>query len=363
MTVIKADTGPELEPAMPSGCNIRTSAMFIPTLKAITAILMPPAFASTSAAMADGLPIPPLLELITEYTICTSALRGTFSRLTFLSFRSDAPVVATWFGSGKAGCSDGSAQSVLFSDPMALTLHTGGGSKSDIIIFVADDTNKRVCACNVTTGQVSMFAGWRKQIGPPAVHRTALLDVDFFSCRNVCVDPIRNRIFISDERTIRVVETTSTRSGRAPDVGTSSETRIRTLIGGDTGGYEDGIGLNARCHLPAGMVLTADAQTLIFADTNNMVIRSIDLRTEETKTFIGTGQRRNADGAGRAASLQRPRFLAWCKRTATPNEMLYVSCDLAVAKIDMRFRTFRWLPPSTFAFFISSHVCSCGNWP
>ncbi|MBX2799330.1 MAG: hypothetical protein KTR31_16765 [Myxococcales bacterium] len=55
-------------------------------------------------------------------------------------------------------------------------------------------------------------------------------------------------------------------------------------------GYVDGPAADARWHYPADFALDEDAGLLYVADSNNHVIRAIDLATDEVSTAVGTGQ-------------------------------------------------------------------------
>jgi len=64
---------------------------------------------------------------------------------------------------------------------------------------------------------------------------------------------------------------------------------IQTFAGDGTAGYKDGPASEARFSEPAGLALSADGNTLYVADTNNFLIRKVDLATKEVSTLALSG--------------------------------------------------------------------------
>ena len=80
---------------------------------------------------------------------------------------------------------------------------------------------------------------------------------------------------------------------------------VLAVYGSGTRGADDGSALEASFNAPQGMAI--DGDTLYVADTNNHLIRTIDLNTGAVSTLIGTGRQGWIDGGGfRDASLSNP---------------------------------------------------------
>lgn len=110
----------------------------------------------------------------------------------------------------------------------------------------------------------------------------------------VLADPQRDRLFIADSGHNRIVITTKT--GKVLDVaGTGEE------------GATDGTFDQATFNHPQGMAL--DGEVLYVADTENHLVRRLDLQTRTVTTIAGTGQQalgRPRRGAGREVALSSP---------------------------------------------------------
>ncbi len=93
----------------------------------------------------------------------------------------------------------------------------------------------------------------------------------------VLVDPAADRLFIADTGHNRIV---------VADPGTGE---ILDVYGSGRSGYRNGFGLEAQFNAPQGMALSDDGTTLYVADTDNHVVRSVDVATGIVETLVGTG--------------------------------------------------------------------------
>ncbi|HEX6985972.1 MAG TPA: thioredoxin-like domain-containing protein [Planctomycetaceae bacterium] len=110
----------------------------------------------------------------------------------------------------------------------------------------------------------------------------------------VLADAASNRLFISDGNHNRIVVTTL--DGELLDV-----------IGSGRIGRADGPYADAEFDHPQGMAL--DGETLYVADTENHLIRKVDLAAKRVSTLAGTGEQarfRDVGGTLRAANLNSP---------------------------------------------------------
>lgn len=108
------------------------------------------------------------------------------------------------------------------------------------------------------------------------------------------VDAASDRIYISDSNHNRIV--VATLKGELVD-----------LIGSGRIGRNDGGFAEAEFDHPQGMTL--DGQTLYVADTENHLIRKVDLRSKQVETLAGTGKQagfRSTGGVLRQSSLNSP---------------------------------------------------------
>ena len=116
----------------------------------------------------------------------------------------------------------------------------------------------------------------------------------------VLADPRGGRLFIADSNHCRVVVAT------LPDERGRSKL-IRT-VGSGVEGREDGPADRASFHHPQGLALMGD--TLLVADTENHMVRAVDLETWEVTTVAGTGVQ-GYDRAGGKRGTQQALSSPW----------------------------------------------------
>lgn len=93
----------------------------------------------------------------------------------------------------------------------------------------------------------------------------------------ILADPDGERLFVADSGHHRIVvmETDGT---------------VVAVYGSGIAGYDDGPALTARFNSPQGLALSDDGATLYVADTDNHVIRTVDVATGDVATLAGTGE-------------------------------------------------------------------------
>ncbi|WKZ17302.1 MAG: thioredoxin-like domain-containing protein [Candidatus Jettenia caeni] len=117
----------------------------------------------------------------------------------------------------------------------------------------------------------------------------------------VLADEISNRLFIADSNHNRIV--IATLDGKVLDV-----------VGNGKIGKDDGTFTEASFNHPQGMAFHRDY--LYVADTENHLIRKLDLKTKTVKTIAGTGKQANfmaAGGMGTSSPLNSPWDLVFLK--------------------------------------------------
>ncbi|QDU77273.1 Thiol-disulfide oxidoreductase ResA [Bremerella volcania] len=121
----------------------------------------------------------------------------------------------------------------------------------------------------------------------------------------ILADEKSNRLFISDSNHNRIVVT-------------SLDGQLQDVIGSGEVGSADGGYASAQFDHPQGMALIQD--TLYVADTENHLIRKVDLKEKQVSTIAGVGEqaRNNWPGVGESATISSlpDRFVGLPKTTA-----------------------------------------------
>lgn len=108
----------------------------------------------------------------------------------------------------------------------------------------------------------------------------------------------------------------------------------RVLAGNGYTGYADGTGAAAEFAQPHGVALSADRTTLYIADTDNDVIRSLNIATGQVTTLAGQpGVTGHADGTGAQAIFCRPFGLGL--DPAGANLYITDTCSYTIRKLNL----------------------------
>lgn len=113
----------------------------------------------------------------------------------------------------------------------------------------------------------------------------------------VLADAEGGRLFVADSNHNRIL---------VADLATYE---VRDVIGGIEAGSADGAYGVARFYRPQGLALSADGRTLYVADTENHLLRAVDLENRTVSTLAGTGQQadgRNYGSVGPEGALNSP---------------------------------------------------------
>ncbi len=191
--------------------------------------------------------------------------------------------VGTLAGSGSRGFADGAGAAAQFSYPCGVAVD-GEGS-----IIIADFINHRVRKIS-PDGAVSTLAG----SGSQGFADGAGASAQFSGPWGVAVDG-EGSIIITDQNNHRVRKIT-------PD-GT-----VSTLAGSGSRGFADGAGAAAQFDCPTGVAVDGEG-SIIIADYHNQRLRKLT-PDGTVSTLAGSGNKGFADGAGAAAQLDGPCWVA-----------------------------------------------------
>lgn len=195
---------------------------------------------------------------------------------------------------GVPGSTDGDGEDASFNTPAAVAVSLAG------IAVIADKENHTVRRLRLGDAQVSTIAGAPGQAG---FVDGAGEGARFNQPTGVAVD---------EAGTIALVADSSNHLIRRIDL---LENTVTTLAGSPgQAGFADGVGAAARFNNPVGVALSRDGAIALVADTDNHLIRRIDLATGAVTTVAGSpGQSGRSDGVGAAARFNQPASVAYAR--------------------------------------------------
>ncbi|MBS1599378.1 MAG: SMP-30/gluconolactonase/LRE family protein [Bacteroidetes bacterium] len=157
--------------------------------------------------------------------------------------------VSTYAGTGVAGFDNGAVASATFNDPYGLAIDPSGN------IYVADILNNSIRKISVSTGMVSTYAG----TGAKGLTNGAAASATFYYPLGCTFDSGGN-LYVADtyNNVIREV---------------SASGNVTTLAGSGVQGLADGPAATATFNFPIGILVNGSA--IFVADTHNNVIREI----------------------------------------------------------------------------------------
>jgi len=226
-----------------------------------------------------------------------------------------ARVVTTIAGTGEQATSfhrGGPAARTALSSPWDLALRQD-------TLYVAMAGFHQIWAMDLTAGIITPFAG----TGHEGLEDGQLDQAWFAQPSGLALGP--NELFVADAETsaIRVIDL------HPPGL-------VKTLIG--RGLFEfgdvDGIGDEVRLQHPLGVAW--DNGTVLVADSYNNKIKKLDPRTRQCVTFLGDGQTGDRDGVGSGARFREPSGLGVLDGrlyVADTNNNLIRVVDLATAGV------------------------------
>lgn len=200
----------------------------------------------------------------------------------------DTGAVTTVAGSPTAGSADGVGAAASFSNPRGIT--TDGTN-----LYVADSGNRTIRKIVIASGAVTTLAGSGASGAADGAGRGAV----FNNPRDITTDGTHLYLTDSGNNNIRRI-----------DISTAAVSTLAGLVSvmngsaGPIPGSVDGIGAAAGFNNPNG--ITTDGTGLYVADSNNNLIRRIDISTGAVSTIAGSGSAGRSDGAGTSSTFSLP---------------------------------------------------------
>jgi DNA-binding beta-propeller fold protein YncE len=197
--------------------------------------------------------------------------------------------VSTVAGTGPAGFSGdgGPATSAELPQPHSIAFDAAGH------LLVCDIGNQRIRAVNMKTGAISTYAGTGERRATP--DEAPLEGTPLNGPRSIDTDPEGNVYLVL-------------REGNAVFRIDGASRRLTRIAGTGATGYsgDGGPAIAATLNGPKGIAYAPD-RSLYVVDTENHVIRRVDLRTGIITTVLGTGQRGDGpDGDPLGCRMARP---------------------------------------------------------
>ena len=195
--------------------------------------------------------------------------------------------VSTIAGSGASGSADGVGGAARFHGPTGLAL------SGTTTLFVADQLNSAIRAIDIATRRVSTLAAPQGAFDRPTGLAVRCLTDE----QPGCAANAPRQLIVADQQHDRVA------------LLGLDDGHVVTLAGSAKPGANDGHGSHASFHAPTGLALRT--YSVIVADRNNGLLRSIDLASGQTSTLAGNSRIADlVDGVGGAAAFHGPTGLA-----------------------------------------------------
>lgn len=224
--------------------------------------------------------------------------------------------ISTVAGTGTAGLGADNVQAInsQLDTPLGVCLDPGGK-----ILYIADTNNNRIRKLDLTSGFIDTFAGTGTagSAGDSGPAKNAQLNKP----SDCVVDPTNGNLYIADTVNSRI---------RKVNLETNI---ITTFAGNGVAGFsgDNAQATAAQVNNPVGVAIDTTNTKLLIADTNNHVVRSVNLATGFITTVAGTpGASGNTgdNGPATVARLNQPKGVAY-----NPSNLAYYIADYGNNKI------------------------------
>lgn len=196
--------------------------------------------------------------------------------------------VSFFSGLGLYGGDGNTIPSATFNSPVDVCINTLTG-----MVYILDSINHVIRRVD-ESGVVSTIAG----TGTAGYAEGPGLSAQFNAPRGICADPYEDKLYISDTGNNRI---------RVMDLVTNE---VSLLAGDGSGSYAEGIGAAAKFFAPEGLDIDTTSKMLFIADTRNQRIRRINLNTMQSYLIAGSGTAGYTEGVGPTAYFNWPEGVA-----------------------------------------------------
>ena len=198
--------------------------------------------------------------------------------------------VSTIAGNGNGGYLDGPALQAEFYSPFGIAFDSSNGN-----FMVADTANNRIRLSNIFSRNVSTIAG----NGFASFYNGPVSQSLFNYPTSLAIDSSNGNIMVADAENNRI-RLINMISGN-----------VSTIAGSGVYGYLDGPALQAQFYNPYGIALNPSNGNIFVADTNNNIIRLINMTSGNVSTIAGTGNYGYLDGPALQAQFNYPYGIAF----------------------------------------------------
>ena len=250
-----------------------------------------------------------------------------------------SPTVFTLAGSiSTSGDQDGPGNQATFNNPQDLTVLPDLAGASTSSLFVADTDNGLIRRIDVSSPAAAASSGTMTatvtSVGGQPPHfgyvDGAGTSTDFSTPSQALFNQPQG---ISTDGKVAYLADRMNHAIRKIDLATHA---VTTVAGGHAG-YADGPALQAGFFLPSGVLYDPSLNVVFIADTDESMVRKLDLSTMTVSTIAGSNPPGFADGVGSAAHFNHPYGMA----VTSDGKTLYVADvgNNAIRTIDLATNT------------------------
>jgi DNA-binding beta-propeller fold protein YncE len=192
-------------------------------------------------------------------------------------------LVSALAGSGVAASSNGIGAQAAINYPSGVAISNSGtfavatGSGGNLVLMI-----------DMATSQVSTLAG----SGNGAFADGQGTQASFSFPDGVAISPDDSFVIVAESGTSHRIRRIVIATG------------VVTTLAGNGAGYADGVGTLAKFNIPRGLAISPNGAYVLIADSQNIRVRRLDLKTSAVTTVAGSSQYSYADGIGTNAQFR-----------------------------------------------------------